>query len=117
MIEIIVAIIAILFYAYVVSTFLSYVSLVLNIIIITALYFVITKDLGHEDNHKYYIFALVPSALFFIFSSTGLIEPIVRLANKLLISEATLTALLVYLFANGIAFSYEYYKFKREKHS
>ena len=110
MIEIIVGIIMILFYVYLVFTFFGYTSLVLNIILITALYFLIIKDLKNRSHHKYYLFALIPSALFFIFSLTGFISLIINGIHRLFISEATLAVFMVYLFANAIGFVYEYSK-------
>ena len=108
MIEIIVAIITVLFYIYLAFTFFSYTSLLLNIIIIAALYFLVMKDLKDKDNHKYYIASLFLTALFFIFSTTGFTTAIVKWFNTLLISEATLAAFLAYAFANIIGFVYEY---------
>ena len=65
-ITLIAGLILVLFYAYLIFTLLGFVSLILNVIIITALYFLIRRDLKDSDNHKYYIFSLIPTALFFI---------------------------------------------------
>ena len=74
------------------------------------------RNLKDDDNHKYYIFSLIPTALFFIFSGTGIISSLIQLTEILLLSLATVAALLVYLFANIIAFVYEYYPHLRQKH-
>ena len=116
MIEIIVGIIAILFYIYLVFDFFSYTSLFLNIIIITALYFLITRDLKDADNHNYYIASLFLTALFFIFSSSGIIQSILHLAETLLLSLATVAASLIYLLANAAALIYEGSQHLREKY-
>ena len=116
MIEIIVGIIAVLFYIYLAFTFFSYTSLLLNIIIIAALYFLVTRDLKDEDNHKYYIYSLFLTALFFIFSTSGFGVYVLGLAEKLLFSLATIAGLLIYLFANGIALSYEGFQHLKEKY-
>ena len=116
MIEIIVAIITVLFYIYLVFTFLSYTSLLLNIIIITALYFLVARDLKDEDNHKYYIYSLFFTALFFIFSSSGFIQYILHLTETLLLSLAAVAGLLVYLFANAAALAYEGFQHLKEKY-
>ena len=115
MISIIVGIIIILLYIYLFFTFFSFASLILNIIIITPLYFLITKDLKDDDNHKYYIWSLFLTALIFIFSATGLISSFLALTEKLLISIVSVAALLVYGFAHLIGFLYEYSKHVKEK--
>ena len=99
MIEFIVGIILVLFYAYLAYTFTSATSLILNIIVVTALFFLIKKDLKDEDNHKYYITSLLITALFFIFSSTMPIESFLKLTQKLLLSVVSVAALMAYLFA------------------
>lgn len=116
MIDRIVFLIMVLFYIYLIFNFLGYVSLILNIIIITALYFLITKDLKDEDNHKYYLASLFLTALFFIFSTTGLISSFLALTEKLLISMVSVAGLLIYLFAQLAGFVYEYSKHLKEKH-
>ena len=116
MIEIIVGIIAVLFYIYLAFDFFSYTSLLLNIIIITALYFLITRDLKDADNHHYYLTSLFLTALFFIFSNGSFIQSILHLAETLLLSLATAAALLIYLFANATALSYEGFQYLKEKY-
>jgi len=116
MIHIVVTIILLLFYAYLGLTFFSFTSLLLNIVILTALYFLITKDLKDSDNHKYYIFSLLLTAFVLIISNTTFINYILTLATKLLISLVTVAGLLVYLFAHLIGFVYEYYHHLKEKH-
>ena len=116
MIEIIVGIIAVLFYIYLAFTFFSYTSLLLNIIIIAALYFLVTRDLKDEDNHKYYIYSLFLTALFFIFSTSGFGTYVLGLTEKLLFSLATVAGLLIYLFANAIALSYEGFQHLKENY-
>jgi len=107
--------IVIIFYVYLVLTFLSFASLILNLIIITALYFLIRKDLKDNNNHKYYIFSLIPTALFFIFSGTGIISNLIKFTETLLLSLVTVAALLVYLLAHTIVFVYEYNQHSRQK--
>ena len=116
MIEIIVGIIAILFYIYLAFTFLSYTSLLLNIAIITALYFLVARNLKDTDNHKYYIISLFLTALFFIFSNSGFIQYILHLTETLLLSLAVIAAFLIYIFANAIALSYEGFQHLKEKY-
>ncbi|MBI2208047.1 hypothetical protein HYU50_00975 [Candidatus Woesearchaeota archaeon] len=116
MIEIIVGIITILFYIYLVFDFFSYTSLFLNIIIITALYFLVTRDLKDTDNHKYYIASLFLTALFFIFSNTGFMQYVLQLENTLLLSLGTVAAFFIYILANAIALFYEGFQHLKEKY-
>ena len=104
-----------LLYIYLFFKFTSSTSLILNIIIITALYFLITKDLKDSDNHKYYIWSLFLTALFFIFSTTGLISSFLALTEKLLISMVAVGVLLVYLFSQLTGFVYEYSKHAKKQ--
>ena len=96
MIEIIIGIIVILFYFYLIMTFFSLTSLFLNFILITALYFLIRKNLKDKDNHKYYIVSLFLTALFFIFSYTTLIHDFIILTKQILLSLVTYIVGLVY---------------------
>tara|TARA_Y100000310_G_scaffold322476_1_gene381561 strand:- start:169 stop:525 length:357 start_codon:yes stop_codon:yes gene_type:complete len=105
----------VLFYIYLIFTFTNSISLILNIIIIAALYFLITKDIKDEDHHKYYLTSLFLTALFFIFSTTTLISSFLALTEKLLISIVSVAGLFVYLFAQLTGFVYEYSKHLKEK--
>ena len=117
MIRFIALIVPILFYVYLIYTFTSAASLILNIVIITALYFLITKDLKDQDNHKYYIASLLLTAFFFIFSYTQFINYILNLTERLLFSLVTVTGLLVYLFAQLMGLIYEFYRHLKENKS
>ena len=108
MIEFVVGLILVLFYVYLGYTFTSVISLILNVIIVTAFYFLIKRDLKDEDNHKYYIASLLLTASFFIFSSAMPIEPFLKLTQKLLISAVSVAAIIAYLFAQLAGFVYEY---------
>ena len=110
MIEFIVGIILVVFYVYLAYTFTNATSLILNIIVVTALYFLIKRDLKDEDNHKYYITSLLITALFFIFSATMPIESFLKLTQKLLLSVVSVSALMTYLFAQLTGLVYEYIK-------
>jgi len=116
MIEIIVAIILVLFYIYLAFTFFSYTSLLLNVALITALYLLIKKDLKDKDNHKYYIASLLLTAVFLIFSSSGFGEYALKLAERALLSIASVAGLLVYFFAHLSALAYEGFRYLMEKH-
>src|SRR3989338_6775039 len=76
----------IVFVIFLAITFLSYASLFLNLIILTILYFLISKDLKDRTNHKYYLFSLLLTAIFFIFSATGFIKNFFILTEKMLLS-------------------------------
>jgi len=117
MITIFVFIILIVFAAFLIFTFISYTSLILNLIILIALYFLISKNLKDKENHKYYLVSLFLTAIFFIFSSTGLIKDFFILTEKLLLSTAIVVVIAVYVFANLIAFIYEYLSHLKEKHN
>ena len=110
MIEFIVLLTLVLFYAYLAYTFTSTTSLILNILIVTALYFLIKRDLKDEDNHKYYISSLLITALFFISSSTMPIEYFLKSTQKLLLSVVSVATFMVYLFAQVTGLIYEYIK-------
>jgi len=115
MLNIISGIVLALFYAYVILTFTSAVSLILNIFIITTLYFLITRDVKDPDNHKYYIISLFLTALFFIFSYTALIKSILSLSERLLISLAAVAGLLVYIFSQLMSLVIELYRHIKRK--
>ena len=74
MIEFIVPIIIIIFVVFLIFTFISYTSLLLNLIILIAMSFMIWRDLKDKDTHRYYLAALLLTAIFFIFSGTGVIN-------------------------------------------
>ena len=106
----------ILFVIFLAITFLSYASLFLNLIILTILYFLISKDLKDRTNHKYYLFSLLLTAIFFIFSATGFIKNFLILTEKMLLSTPIVAVIVVYVFAHLIAFIHELYHYLKEKH-
>ena len=113
-----VAIILALFAVFLIFTFFSYVAMFLNLIILVALYFLITTDLKSRDNQKYYIAALLLTAIFFISSSTGIVNHFLALTERMMLSAVTLSVIAVYVFAHLTAFIYGYYhhlKGKRRK--
>jgi formate hydrogenlyase subunit 3/multisubunit Na+/H+ antiporter MnhD subunit len=114
MILVIVGIILILFAIYLILTFLSYTSLFLNLIILIALFFLISKDLKDKDNHKYYLASLLLTAILFIFSATTL--NLLVLTEKMLLSPAIVAVIGVYVFANLIAFIYESFHYIKQKY-
>ncbi len=116
MLEFVVLITLILFVVYLILTFLSYASLVLNLIILIASYFLISKDLKDKDNHKYYLLSLFLTALFFIFSNTGLINNLLIFTQKILLSPATVAVIVLYIFAYLTGFVYESYHNLKEKY-
>ena len=90
--------------------------LFLNFILITALYFLIRRNLKDKDNHNYYIASLFLTALFFIFSYTNLIHDFLILTKQILLSLVTVASLLVYLFAHLVGLVYESYLYLKEKY-
>jgi len=116
MIDIFVLVILILFGVFLIFTFISYTSLILNLIILIALYFLISKNLKDKDNHKYYLASLFLTAIVLIFSNTGLIKNLLILTEKLLLSTAIVSVILVYILANLIAFIYEYLHHLKERY-
>ena len=106
----------ILFVVFLAITFLSYTSLFLNLIIIIILYFLIRKDLKDRTNHKYYIFSLLLTAIFFIFSASGLIKDFLVLTEKMLLSTPIIAVILIYVFAHLIAYIHELYHYLKEKY-
>ena len=117
MIEFIALVVLILFVVFLMITFLSYTSLFLNLIILIALYFLISKDLKDRANHRYYLASLLLTAIFFILSSTGITANFLILTQKMLLSPAIVAVMIVYAFAYLTAFVYEYYHHLKEKHS
>jgi len=75
----------------------------------------IRKDLKDKDNHKYYIASLLFTALLFISSSSGLVEDFLILTENLLLSIAIISVIAAYVFANLIAYIYEYLQHLRIK--
>ncbi len=111
-----VAIIIALFAGFLIFTFLSYVALLLNLIILIALYFLITKDLKGRDNRKYYLASLLLTAIFFISSSTGIVNHFLALTERMMLSALTVSVIAVYVFACLTAFIYEYYSHLKKKY-
>ena len=111
----------VLFAAFLIFEFFSPASLVLNLIILAALSWRIAKNLSDKNNHKHYLVSLLPAALFFIYSGSGFAKLILGFGERLLISNITIAAILVYLFSH-IAYnaqkSYSYLrkKYKWQKH-
>ena len=116
MIEFIALKVLISFGVYLILTFLSYTSLLLNLIILIALYFLISKDLKGRDNYKYYLASLLLTAIFFIFSATGFIKDFLILTEKMLLSTVIVSIIMVYLFAHLTALVYESYYYLKQKH-
>ena len=116
MIDLIVLLILIVFVVVLIFTFFSFISLLLNLAVLIALYFLIRKDLKSKDNHKYYLFSLLLTAIFFILSNTEFVKNILILTQKLLLSAAIIPLIGVYIFAHLIAFVYESYIYLKEKH-
>jgi len=96
----IVGIVLILFAAFFVFAFFSSASLIFNLIIIVLLLWRIMRNLSDKDNHKYYMVSLLLTALFFIYSGSSFAKSILELGERLLISNITLSVILVYLFAH-----------------
>ncbi|MAH32945.1 hypothetical protein CL615_00990 [archaeon] len=104
------------FSAYVILTFAGYVSLFMSLVALVFSYFLITHDLKDKDNHKFYLVSLLLTALFLIFSSTGIIGSFLGLVLKAGLSIVALTTLLVYLFANLSRIVFELYNYMKEKY-
>jgi|TARA_Y100000310_G_scaffold91835_1_gene89306 hypothetical protein len=116
MIEFIVPIVLILFVVFLIITFLSYTSLFLNLIILIALYFLISKDLKDRANHKYYLISLFLTAIFFIFSGTGFVKNFLFLTEKMLLSIAIVSVIILYILVHLISFVYEAHHHLKEKY-
>jgi antibiotic biosynthesis monooxygenase (ABM) superfamily enzyme len=69
----------------------------------------IWRDLKDKDTHRYYLAALLLTAIFFIFSGTGVINNFLILTEKLLLSTAIVAVIVIYIFVHLIAFVYESY--------
>ena len=115
MIDLIVLLILIVFVAVLIFTFFSYTSLLLSLVVLIALYFLIRKDLKDKDNHKYYLFSLLLTAIFFILSNTEFVKNILILTQKLLLSAAIIPVIGVYVFAHVIALVHESYHYLKRK--
>ena len=101
MIEWFVLIILIIFVAYLLFTFTTYVSFFINIALLVALVILINKDVKKKEMHRYYLISLVLTAIVFIFSDYGVFYTLLRILEKnLFLSVITITFLLVYAFAN-----------------
>ena len=112
----IVGIAVILVAAFLVSAFFSSASFVLNLIILIALSWRIKSNLSDKDAHKYYLAAILLTALFFIYSGSGFAKSILELGERLLISNITLAVILVYLFAHITYNVHKSYLYIRKKH-
>ncbi len=111
-----VAIILALSAVFLIFTFLSYAALFFNLIILTALYFLITKDLKSKDNHKYYLASLLLTTIFFISSTTGFAKNFLALADRIMLSALTVSVIAVYVFAHLTSFIYGYYHHLKKKY-
>lgn len=112
----IVGIVLILFAAFLAFAFFSSASLILNLIILIALFWRIRTNLSDKDNHKYYLVAILLTALFFIYSGSGFAKSILELGERLLISNITIAVVLVYLFAHITYNAHRSYLYIRKKH-
>ena len=101
-----------LFAAFLMFAFFSYPSFFLNVIILVTLYFLIKRDLKNYHRNRYYIASLLLTALFFISSTSGVAKEFLLVAERLSLSYLTAAAALVYIFANLIAFIYEFIEHK-----
>jgi len=110
MIELLVLFIIIFFIIILIFTFINYTSLFLNLIILITSYFLINKDLKDKKYHKYYLIALLLTALFYILSNISIIKSLLVFTEILLISSITTTIIIVYSFAHLVAIIYKYYK-------
>ncbi len=109
-------IVLILFAAFLIFSFFSSASFVLNLIILIALFWRIKTNLSDKDNHKHYLAALLLTALFFIYSGSGFAKSILELGERLLISNITLAVILVYLFAHISYTASNFYTYLKKKH-
>ena len=116
MIEFIALIVLILFAVFLIVTFTSYASFILNLIILIAFYFLIRRDLRNRDNHKFYLISLFLTAVFFILSTTGFIQTLISLTQKILLSLVVVAVILVFVFANLAVFVHKGYLKLREKY-
>ncbi len=116
MIEIIALIALIIFALYLVITFVSYIPFFLNLIIIIAFYFLISKDLKNKDNHKYYLFSLLLTAIFFILSYSGFTKNFLIFTEKIQLSPVIVAVIITYVFAHLISFIFELYRYLKEKY-
>ena len=112
----IVGIVLILFAAFFVFTFFSSASLIINLIILIALFWRIRTNLSDKDNHKYYLVAILLTALFFIYSGSSFAKSILELGERLLISNITIAAALVYLFAHVTYNTHKSYTYLKKKY-
>ena len=75
----------------------------------------IARDLKDKEHHKYYVWSLLLTSIFFIFSYTNAVNSIIVLFEKMYVSLATLVVFGVFLFARALALAYEYYNHLKEK--
>jgi len=101
MIEWFVLLIIIILAAYLILTFTTYVSLVINFVLLVALIILINKDIKKKEMQKYYLIALLLTAIVFVFSDYGIFYTLFRILEKnLSLSVITIAFLLIYAFAN-----------------
>ena len=106
----------ILFAVILIFAFLGYVPLLLNLAILVAMFFVIKKDLRDTSNHKYYLFSLLLTAIFFILS-TSATKNFITLTEEILFSIVTLAVLAVYVFAYLLIFLHKGYLYLKKKYT
>ena len=101
MIELLVLVIIIIFIAYTLLTFTTYISFGINVILLIALAILINRDLKRKEMVRYYLIALLLTAIVFIFSDYGIFYTLFRILEKnLFLSVVTIASLLIYVFAN-----------------
>lgn len=101
MIEWFVLLIIIILVAYLILTFTTYVFLGINFVLLVALIILINKDLKKKEMQRYYLIALLLTAIVFIFSDYGIFYTLFRILEKnLFLSVITIAFLLIYAFAN-----------------
>jgi len=74
----------------------------LTIIILVAL--AVSRDIKERKRQQYYLIAAILTTIFFIFRDSKLISVISRLANSFYILEYTYAIIILFLFAQLIAF-------------
>ena len=91
----------IIFVVYLLFTFTTYVSLGINIVLLIALAILVNRDLKRKEMVRYYLIALLLTAIGLIFSDYGIFYTLFRIMSKnLFLSVVTQAFLLIYAFAN-----------------
>ena len=101
MIEFFVLLAIIILIAYTIITFTTYISFGINIILLIALALLINRDLKRKEMLRYYLIALLLTAIVFILSDYGIFYTLFRIMERnLFLSVVTEAFLLIYAFAN-----------------